>query len=405
MSVLAIYTNSFPYGNAETFLESEIEFLAIHFNHIYIIPTHRNGLSRILPNNVRVLSPLQEKKWPLLKIYFAGFLNYHKIKRLPELKNELANFSFIKSLKYFGYAILTKQKITGFLLPDITLHYSYWLNFSAFSLSLLKLEGKIKTVISRAHGYDLYEERGEKSLNFIKAATLKNLDKLFLISDHGRNYLLKKFPEFSDKYHVSRLGSRDPEFTNPLTENNQITLASCSAINPNKRLELILDSLTLFKNKYPSINLKWYHLGSGKGISKLLEKAKNTLHDSSVECIFLGQLTSQEVFNFYNSVPVDVFVNVSENEGIPVSIMEAQSCSIPVIATNAGGTSEIVDNENGLLLSSNPLPDELADTFHRVYMQKEIWKNKRNISRKNWENNFSAKKNYTNFSEYLLTLI
>ena len=132
--------------------------------------------------------------------------------------------------------MLTKNRLLKNLPSESALHYSYWLNFSAFSLSLLKSEGKLKTVISRAHGYDLYEERGEKGLLFIKAATLKNLDKVYFISNHGRNYLLKKFPEYSEKFSISRLGTADPEFINPLRGNDTITIVSCSAINKNKRI-------------------------------------------------------------------------------------------------------------------------------------------------------------------------
>ena len=85
-----------------------------------------------------------------------------------------------------GFGILTKKRIIKILPSTAAIHYSYWLNFNAFALALLKSEGIIQRLISRAHGYDLYAERGEKSLEFIKAATLKHLDKLFFISNHGQ---------------------------------------------------------------------------------------------------------------------------------------------------------------------------------------------------------------------------
>lgn len=405
MSVLTIYTNSFPYGTAETFLESEMKYLSLNFKEIFIVPFWGNGEMRIVPENVRVLSPIQEKEWPTLSIYFAGIKNFMKFHEIPELKKELRIFSFFKCLKYLGYAILTKNSLLKKIQYQSSVHYSYWLNFSAFALTLIKLEGKTITVISRAHGYDLYEERGEKSLAFIRAATLKNLDKLYFISNHGRNYLVKKFPEFSGKYQLSRLGTTDPEFINPVPEKNSFTLVSCSEINPNKRVYLILESLILFRTKFPAINVKWYHLGSGEDIIKFVEKADRFLKNTSIQCIFKGRMTNTEIFNFYRSVPVDLFVNVSKNEGVPVSIMEAQSFSIPVAATNTGGTSEIVNDENGLLLSQNPTPDELADIFHNIYESKEVWKKKRLLSRKNWQENFDAKKNYRSFAEELLSLI
>jgi glycosyltransferase involved in cell wall biosynthesis len=53
---------------------------------------------------------------------------------------------------------------------------------------------------------------------------------------------------------------------------------------------------------------------------------------------------------FYRKNHVDLFINVSETEGIPVSIMEAMSFGIPCIATNVGGVNEIVNNTNGFLV-------------------------------------------------------
>ena len=46
----------------------------------------------------------------------------------------------------------------------------------------------------------------------------------------------------------------------------------------------------------------------------------------------------------------DLFVNMSLSEGIPVSIMEAISFGIPIIATNVGGNAEIVNDETGVLI-------------------------------------------------------
>lgn len=48
---------------------------------------------------------------------------------------------------------------------------------------------------------------------------------------------------------------------------------------------------------------------------------------------------------------------MSDSEGIPVSIMEAMSFGIPVIARNVGGMSEIVNEENGLLLENDDAED------------------------------------------------
>lgn len=63
---------------------------------------------------------------------------------------------------------------------------------------------------------------------------------------------------------------------------------------------------------------------------------------------FKGNIeNARNVLNQY-----DVFVLMSKHEGLPISIIEAMSEGLPIIASNVGGISELVTN-NGLLLSDN----------------------------------------------------
>jgi glycosyltransferase involved in cell wall biosynthesis len=401
MPSLAIYTSSFPFGFAETFLETEITFLSSHFDTIYIIPFSGNGKQRKLPANVIVLPCIQKKKWPVLTVYFTGLLHLKKLFNSHELKRNLSFTPFLKGIKYLGLGILTKNNISRILPKDVSLYYSYWLTYSAFALALQKSEGMKFKLVSRAHGYDLYEERAEKSLKFIKRFILNYMDKLVLISEHGKIYIEDKFPEFSEKYLVSRLGTANPLKLNPVNNNSFLTIVSCSGINPNKRVNLIFEALNILQKKNPSKEIYWYHFGTGKTLPAFIEKTELIFKCSQIHCIFKGQVLGSELYNFYSSVPLDIFINVSENEGLPVSIMEAQSFSIPVIATNVGGSSEIVNDENGLLLNPNLNSDELAEIINNIYDTKETWKLKRQFSRKNWEDNFNASRNYSSFSNFL----
>lgn len=58
----------------------------------------------------------------------------------------------------------------------------------------------------------------------------------------------------------------------------------------------------------------------------------------------------------------DLFVNSSLTEGISISILEAMSLGLPVVATAVGGTPSIVTPENGLLVPPKQ-PDQLADAM------------------------------------------
>ena len=94
-----------------------------------------------------------------------------------------------------------------------------------------------------------------------------------------------------------------------------------------------------------------------------------------------------------------MFINCSESEGIPVSIMEALSFGIPVIATNVGGTSEVViDGYNGFLLDKDFLEIDLKQMIVDFLNSSEDFiLEKRTNARIFWENNYDAEKNYTEF--------
>jgi glycosyltransferase involved in cell wall biosynthesis len=66
---------------------------------------------------------------------------------------------------------------------------------------------------------------------------------------------------------------------------------------------------------------------------------------------------------FYSNNPVDLFLNVSESEGIPVSIMEAMAAGIPVIATDVGGSAEIVDDSVGTIVPADTTAESLAKSI------------------------------------------
>jgi glycosyltransferase involved in cell wall biosynthesis len=56
-----------------------------------------------------------------------------------------------------------------------------------------------------------------------------------------------------------------------------------------------------------------------------------------------------------NVLPIaDIFLSTSENEGMPIALIEAQLAGIPVVATDVGSVSEvIIDNKTGLLCSKS----------------------------------------------------
>ena len=71
---------------------------------------------------------------------------------------------------------------------------------------------------------------------------------------------------------------------------------------------------------------------------------------------------------------VDLFCNVSEYEGVPISIMEAMAYGIPCLATHVGGVSEIVNCQTGILIEKNSSANQIKNyivTFLHLSQEKK----------------------------------
>ena len=77
--------------------------------------------------------------------------------------------------------------------------------------------------------------------------------------------------------------------------------------------------------------------------------------------------------------------------------MEAISFNVPVVATNVGSTSEIVTEETGILLSSNPSINEISKAIHDIIKM-------RLQPRDFWDKEFNAEKNYSAFADFMYSL-
>ena len=85
--------------------------------------------------------------------------------------------------------------------------------------------------------------------------------------------------------------------------------------------------------------------------------------------------------------------------------MEAMSFGIPVIATNVGGNSEIVNNENGYLLEERPTSQQVANKIEQFYnLSVDKYNKNKKAAFKTWDNKFNAHKNYTQFIADILSL-
>ena len=106
---------------------------------------------------------------------------------------------------------------------------------------------------------------------------------------------------------------------------------------------------------------------------------------------------------YYENFPVDLFVNVSTKEGTPVSIMEAISFSIPVMASAFGGNKEIIEKGAGVLLPENPTTTDISNSLTKLIKSDQV--RLRSNAKKVWENFYNCEKNYSDFCNDLFSKI
>jgi len=416
-NILMLFTNSFPYGKGENFIDYEIEYSKDNYDYVYIIPSEVKNETRYKLNDekyILVNEILKAKRihqiFYIIESFFSKEFIIEIIYILKSKRNIVAKIK--DALKIVAYGMqsaklaLKQIKKMNLSKDDNVVLYSYWLSITAFACLKLKksIEKKCNTiVVSRTHGHDLYEYRKKYEYLPFREFFYTNIDKIYPISKNGQEYIYGKYSyNIINKIELKYLGT--PDYTSynirnmyllEETNKNRFHLVSCSSIIPIKRLEFIIDVL---KN-INSFEITWYHLGDGESKEGILEYAEKKL-GINVKTIFLGQLDHKQLVNFYKENRVDLFINTSIAEGLPVSIMEAASFGIPIIAPDIGGISEIVSSKNGFLMTKNAEPKEysnkIVDFFHLDFKQKLYLANE---SRKIWEEKFSAQNCYTNFYE------
>ena len=157
---------------------------------------------------------------------------------------------------------------------------------------------------------------------------------------------------------------------------------------------MIVDALSLIDD----LAIKWFHFGDGELLQELEENAEVKLGEkSNIRYSIEGFCEHEKVISFYENNFVDCFITTSSTEGCPVSIQEAMSFGIPIIATAVGEIPNMI-NGNGELLKSTPTPKEISLALRNV-LESDNALFMRERSRQLWEVKFDAHKNAKNFMQ------
>ncbi len=413
---LFLLTKTYPFGKGEQYIGHELEYVSKTFEKVFIYPNDYYDKSishdKLLPGNVEVLNfnsliPLKSRNG--ISDYVFLFKNSvleffqtdDKQNFIKNFKWNLINFCLSSELAKSFSKYLKENNFNS----SNSVFYSYWFHKSAIFLSILKSKKSIHSFVSRAHSIDLYHEywgviNEEVKVPPFKFFKLKHVDKIITISNHGLNFIKSKYPKYASKVSTFYLGISDPANHLSKKESNRFLIVTCSHLDWTKQVDKLADALVKITTPF-----KWVHFGGGSQVE--LDKiqglnAQGSLN-SAVE--MKGYVTNKEVHDFYKNNKVNLFVNLSLVEGVPVSIMEALAYEIPILATAVYGTPEaVIDGKNGFLLDVNFSQEELVTQLNYCIQHKDQLEQMGKASKEIYLEKFSAEKNYCQFANYLSSL-
>lgn len=138
-------------------------------------------------------------------------------------------------------------------------------------------------------------------------------------------------------------------------------ILSISRLVAEKDLALALRAYKLYQNT----GTCFFIVGDGPQKKQLINLAKELKLN---HCKFLGNVPNESLPLLFNSA--EIFVMSSIYEGLPTTILEALSCGVPVVSTDAGGIKEVITNgKNGYVINSRDV-SEFYESMKKVSKSK-----------------------------------
>lgn len=196
-----------------------------------------------------------------------------------------------------------------------------------------------------------YEVRIQLMLNHV----LSSIDRLVFISSNALENFKNNNPYFSIEklsfFHngidsISNAAFLEKQIEIKKRDYSTYHLICVGTINERKAQELIVDTYLELSDKQKK-GLRITFVGDGPLKQHLFVKVKNA--GCSMNIDFKGQVSNAEVDCLIKEA--NIFVLVSYDEGLPISIIEAMRTGLPIIGSNVAGIPELVeDGYNGFVI-------------------------------------------------------
>jgi glycosyltransferase involved in cell wall biosynthesis len=197
----------------------------------------------------------------------------------------------------------------------------------------------------------------------VRSFSIKKSDIIVTPSQHLKNFILNL--GFKNKIEIINNGVFIPEENTNIFTNDQINITIVSRLVSHKNIEKIIKAISDLNSPLINLNI----IGDGPELNQLQKISLESNNKDNI--IFHGKLNRDEIDHiFLNS---DIYIQASNYEGLPHSLLEAMSYGIPVLCTPVGECKEILGNEDrGYILDLPVSKNNIKSKISQIIGEKDI---------------------------------
>ena len=197
----------------------------------------------------------------------------------------------------------------------------------------------------------------------VRSFSIKKSDIVVTPSKHLKNFILNL--GFKNKIEIINNGVFIPEENTNIFTNDQINITIVSRLVSHKNIEKIIKAISDLNSPLINLNI----IGDGPELNQLQKISLESNNKDNI--IFHGKLNRDEINHiFLNS---DIYIQASNYEGLPHSLLEAMSYGIPVLCTPVGECKEILGNEDrGYILDLPVSKNNIKSKISEIIGEKNI---------------------------------
>ena len=241
--------------------------------------------------------------------------------------------------------------------PASVIH-AHWIIPQGFlSLLALRISNKPIKILCTSHGSDLFGLNDPLSSK-LKRWVLKNVNIVTVVSRAMFDTVKKIAPETQSAPLIAPMGTdlKQTFYANHKIARKDNILLYTGRLVDNKGIDLLIRSIPVIKQQFPSITLKI--VGDGPKRASLQELARQLNIEKNV--IFFGSIKHENLAKFYSEATLAVFP-FQKAQGFGLVLVEALGCACPVIVSDVPAIHDIITNkQTGLIVPVNNI-DILID--------------------------------------------